>query len=369
MVLSYLSLRNFRKHLSTQLNFSSGLNYIIGGNGEGKTSVLEAIYYLCTTKNFGSSDNSVLNFDEKEFEIQGSFVGSVVDKVKVHFNAEENKKFYILNDKNITRVSEVIGKFPVVLLSPGDHSITQEGPAERRRFVDSVLSQANETYLQDLLEYNRALRQRGALLTKIREIGRMNYEEELESWNATLVARGSAIIKRRRSFVDEFRAYISSSYEKIMGGVEIPGIKYLFLGGYEGTGIEVKFSALLKEKKEEEIRRGITLVGPHRDEFIFETNGLNLKSFGSQGQHKTFQVVLRFAEFFYLKESSGKTPVFMLDDVFGELDVSRSKKISSYLREVGQAFITLTDFTNIDFIQQSDKDNIIKLKQGAVAYA
>ncbi len=369
MVLSYLSLKNFRKHLNTQLNFSSGLNYIIGGNGEGKTSVLEAIYYLCTTKNFGSPDHSVLNFKEDEFEITGSFTGTVEDKVKVHFVAAENKKYYVLNGKNVTRGSEVIGKFPVVLLSPGDHSITQEGPAERRRFVDSVLSQANETYLQDLLEYNKTLRQRGALLSKIREMRRPDYEEELDSWNTTLITIGSAIIKRRRNFITEFTSFIIASYEKIMNDVEIPGIKYLFLDGYEGMDIESKFSELLSERKDEEIRRGITLVGPHRDEFVFEANGLNLKTYGSQGQHKTFQVALRFAEFFYLKDRSGKTPVFMLDDVFGELDTARSKKISGYLREVGQAFITLTDFTNIDFIQQSNKDNVIRLKEGTVAYA
>jgi DNA replication and repair protein RecF len=152
-----------------------------------------------------------------------------------------------------------------------------------------------------------------------------------------------------------------------MSDREIPEIKYFFLEDFECEDIESRFRNLLNEKKEEEIRRGQNLVGPHRDEFIFETNGLNLKTFGSQGQHKTFQVVLRFAEFFYLKESSGKTPVFMLDDVFGELDTARAMKISSYLRDVGQAFITMTDFTNINFIQQNESDHLIRLREGALA--
>jgi DNA replication and repair protein RecF len=366
MVLSYLSLKNFRRHLNTQLNFSPGLNYIVGGNGQGKTSVLEAIYYLCTTRSFDSPDVSVLSFGEKEFEINGVFSGQVEDRVKIVFAGEANKKYYILNGKNISRPADVIGKFPAVLLAPADHSITQEGPAERRRFVDSVLSQASETYLRSLLDYNKTLRQRGALLVKIREARRTDYLEELDAWNISLVSLGSAIIKRRIEFIKEFKHFISVSYERIMHNREIPEIKYFFLEGFEGEDIESRFKDLLIGKKEEEIRRGQNIVGPHRDEFIFETNGLNLKTFGSQGQHKTFQVVLRFAEFFYLKESSGRTPVFMLDDVFGELDAERSMKISSYLRDVGQAFITLTDFTNINFIQQNESDNLIRLREGAL---
>ncbi len=111
------------------------------------------------------------------------------------------------------------------------------------------------------------------------------------------------------------------------------------------------------------------LVGPHRDEFIFEINGLNLRSFGSQGQHKTFQVVLRFAQFFYLKKITGKTPIFLLDDVFGELDKKRSVKISEYLRQVGQAFITLTDFANFSFLKKTDGDLLLQINNGKVLYA
>jgi DNA replication and repair protein RecF len=369
MILSQITLRNFRKHINTNLNFSTGLNYIIGGNGQGKTSVLEAIYYLCTTKGFGSGDQGVLRFNENDFEITGSFRGTVEDKVKVFFSLDENKKYYILNGKNVNRVSDVIGKFPVVMLTPRDHDITQEGPAERRKFVDSVLSQASETYFRDLLEYNKTLRQRTAVLNKLKEFKRDDYIIELNAWSENLVKLGSTLIRKRIKFINFFLPYVLESYSKIMESKEIPAIKYSYLEGYEGEDIESRFEELIAERRSDEMRRGVNLVGPHRDEFIFELDGLNLKSFGSQGQHKTFQVVLRFAEFFYLKEASGKTPVFMLDDVFGELDMKRSEKISSYLREVGQAFITLTDFTNFAFIEKHESDFIIRLNEGSVVYA
>jgi DNA replication and repair protein RecF len=150
---------------------------------------------------------------------------------------------------------------------------------------------------------------------------------------------------------------------------ELPKISYSFLEDYDGDEIENRFEKLLLERKDDEFRRASNLIGPHRDDFLFEINGTNLKTFGSQGQHKTFQVVLRFAEFFYLKEVSGKTPVFLLDDVFGELDANRAFKISEYLRQVGQAFITLTDFTDFSFLKKTEEDLVIKLNQGEAVYA
>jgi DNA replication and repair protein RecF len=155
----------------------------------------------------------------------------------------------------------------------------------------------------------------------------------------------------------------------MMNEEEQSEIFYSFLDDYEGTDIEKRFNALISERKEEEIKRAQNLVGPQRDDFIFEINNLNLKTFGSQGQHKTFQVVLRFAEFFYLKEITGKAPIFLLDDVFGELDANRAAKISGCLRQVGQAFITLTDFGNFSFLQRNEEDKVIKLNGGQLIYA
>ena len=168
----------------------------------------------------------------------------------------------------------------------------------------------------------------------------------------------------------EFASYIKDSYQNILGNKEEPGISYYFLEGNCKGDIEKCFSALLDLKIEDELRRASNLLGPHRDDFIFDINGMNLKSYGSQGQHKTFQTVLRFAEYFYLKDKTETLPIFLLDDVFGELDAERAAAISDYLSTVGQAFITLTDFGNFSFLKIGADDKVIKLtKESKVVYA
>ncbi len=371
MILSSIQLNNFRSHKKTELNFSDKINYIVGGNGQGKTTILEAIYFLCTTKGYNSkNENEVLRFNENDFELRGLFKEFSTDNVRIYYSKEENKKHFFQNNKQINKYSDVIGKFPVVILSPMDHSITLGPPGDRRKFVDSIISQASETYLNFLLDYNRTLRQRSSLLTQIKEKKRNILFDELDAWTAKLKEAGIEIIKHRIKFVKEFNEYIKSSYRVIMELEEQPRIDYLSLdGSCEVENIEEKYTERLKLKKDEELRRAVNLVGPHRDDFVFEINKLNLKTFGSQGQNKTFQVVLRFAQFFYLKEITGRKPIFLLDDVFGELDVKRSSRISEYLRDVGQAFITLTDFTNLSFLIKDKNDLVIKVHHGETAYA
>jgi len=369
MILSRLSLRNFRIHTKTSLNFSDNLNYIVGGNGKGKTSILEAIYYLCTTKSFSSKDLEVINFDQNEFEIKGNLKDITEDDVRIFFSVSENRKYYFQNEKLISRSSQIIGKFPVVVLSPADHAITQGAPLERRRFVDSVISQASSTYLNVLLDYNKTIKQRAVVLNRLREKRTSDYFDELKAWTQRLVENGVELILHRKKFIEHFNKYIADSYIKIMGDNESPYINYLYLEENDSIKIKQNFEKLLSEKKEEEIRRTVNLVGPHRDDFVFSINSINLRTYGSQGQHKTFQTALRFAEFFYLKNITGKSPLFLLDDVFGELDAYRAGKISMYLKEVGQAFITLTDFANFSFLTKSSNDLIIKLENSEIAYA
>lgn len=211
MFLSSINLRNIRKHTDSRIDFTNKINYLIGGNGVGKTSVLEAIYYLSTTKScVTSSDSEVAKLGENNFSIQGSFEGLTNDNVQVNYSGTDKKKTYILNSKHINKFSDIIGKFPVVLLSPADHTITQGYPADRRRFIDSVISQASKTYLHLLIEYNRIQKQRTSLLNRIRE---NNYKKdsELDAWNEKLVSTGVEIIKHRADFITEFEVYIRDS--------------------------------------------------------------------------------------------------------------------------------------------------------------
>ncbi len=367
MVLRSVYLNNFRSHKETQLKFSENLNYIVGGNGQGKTSIIEAIYFLCTTKGLNSnSDGEVVRFNEKDFEIKGSFSDATDDEIRIYYSVEENRKYCFRNSKTISRPAELIGKFPVVILTPTDHSITQGYPSDRRKFVDSVISQASETYLKILLDYNKILRHRASLLFKLRE-GEKNIDE-LEAWTENLINAGTEIINHRRKFIEEFNRFILESYKMIMEDEETPEVIYSSLEDYSGDQVSERLGSLLREKREDEIRRAQNLAGPHKDEFVFSINGINLRTYGSQGQNKTFQVVLRFAEFFYLKEITGRTPVFLLDDVFGELDAKRSSRISKYLKNVGQAFITLTDFADFSFLSREKSDAVLKLNGGSISY-
>jgi DNA replication and repair protein RecF len=263
----------------------------------------------------------------------------------------------------------LIGKFPVVALLQTDHAITQGAPAERRRFVDSIISQSSATYLKLLLDYNKTLRQRSALLSKIKVFRSQKLFDQLDVWTKSLVKTGTEVINHRIDFVGEFNEYIQKPYKHILGKNENPQIHYNSYSSTIRQNIEEEFENRLIEIRNDEIRTTRNLIGPHRDDYTFYIDGLELKKFGSQGQNKTFQIALRFSQFFYLKNKLGITPIFLMDDVFGELDSYRAEKISKYLSEIGQAFITMTDFSKIEKLEKSENDLIFEVSKGIVAYA
>ncbi|MBU0473709.1 MAG: DNA replication and repair protein RecF [Bacteroidetes bacterium] len=370
MVINKIELKNYRLHSETKINFSKHLNYIVGGNGQGKTSLIESIYYLCTSKNLTQSkDLEVVSFNESYFNVIGNFTDLTNNSVRVYFNKDENKKSIFVDEKNIGRAANLIGKFPVVTLIPANHLITQGSPGDRRKYFDSVISQASSTYLKILLDYNRTLKQRSSLLNQIKESKSKKLFDELNVWTESLVNQGTEIIEHRIKFLKIFKEYIQISYKKIMDNLEIPSIEYSFLNNSDISDIRTAFNGELKKYENLEIARGTNLVGPHRDEFIFRINKNELKKYGSQGQHKTFLIALRFGEFFYLKNIIGRTPIFLMDDIFGELDAFRANKISEYLKEIGQAFITLTDLSNFDYLTKSDNDFILNIKNGQITNA
>ncbi|MDA3860554.1 MAG: DNA replication and repair protein RecF, partial [Melioribacteraceae bacterium] len=294
MVLNKIELKNYRLHSDTKVNFSKYLNYIVGGNGQGKTSLIESIYYLCTSKNLmQSKDLEVVSFNETYFNILGNFSDLTDNSVRVYFNNDENKKSIFVDDKQIGRASSLIGKFPVVTLIPANHLITQGAPADRRKFFDSVISQSSSTYLKILLDYNKTLRQRSSLLNQIKESKSQKLLDELSVWTESLINQGSEIIEHRIRFLNLFKDYIQDSYKRIMNNTEIPSIEYFYLNKFDASNVKELFISEVEKNKNLELIRGKNLVGPHRDEFIFKINGKELKKYGSQGQHKTFLIALR----------------------------------------------------------------------------
>ncbi len=349
MVVDSLHLKNFRNHAESAFTFGRGINALLGANGQGKTNVLEAVSYLSLTKSFfAAGDGTVLKVGEEGFEVEGRILSGTgaESRVRVGFDRRLDQKTYTVNRMRQERLADVIGMFPMVVLSPEKNAITFGGPSERRKFVDLLLSQSSKVYFEDLLEYRRVLKQRNRILSDFARSGGAP-EAALVPWTTELVRYGSRIVQRRQEFLREFEAYVRDAYLQLAGGAEEPGVRYVSscasAGGVSPEAVSGRMEEELHARRDEERRRGLSLVGPHRDEVALSLNGLAIHSYASQGQHKTLLVALKIAEFMYLKQRRDETPLLLLDDVFSELDESRSRRILEIGGELGQILLTTTE--------------------------
>jgi len=348
MRLRTLEIVNFRNHTHTVVRCGQEVNGLIGENGQGKTNVLEAISYVCLTKSFcGTADSVAVQVGQNQFAVSGELVGDsgVRYSVGVTYDSEIREKRYAINGSAIERFADVVGEFPVVVLSAESGSITLGGPVDRRKFMDFVIAQSSRSYLEDLLEYRRVLRQRNKVLMDAK-LTRRDYADLLAIWSGELIARGVRIMMKRRIFVNELQALVQDSYRKLAGDRETPGIRYrpsVEADEQENEeAVRLRFGEELERKKEEEQRSAATVLGPHRDELEMLINGLNARKYASQGQHKTLLIALKIAEFAYLRERRNEKPILLLDDIFGELDTHRSEHLLDLISPLGQAFLTAT---------------------------
>ncbi len=344
-----IQLQSFRNHEQSKIECAPGRNVFLGNNGEGKTNILEAISYLCLTKSFySSSDGTAVQIGQAGFRVTATAVSDigVTYSIEISYKKEEREKTITINKGVVEDKSSAIGIFPVVVLSPENGNVTAGTPADRRRFMDVVVSQSNRAYLQDLMEYRRILRQRNRILLDAR-LGLRIARESLEPWNESLLKTGSRISVQRSAFVEEFSPYLHKAFASIAGKDEEPYIEYepsiCADNCSDAEAVGKAFRAQLEQQSAEEQRLGTTLVGPQKDELEFGINALGLKAYASQGQHKTFLVAMKIAEFFFLRERCQETPVLLLDDVFSELDRNRSDKLMAMTSGLGQTFITSTD--------------------------
>lgn len=343
-----IQLRNFRNHRATTVQCGEESNVFVGENGEGKTSILEAISFLCLTKSFyAGSDSNAVQIGEQGFDVAGDLIADkgIEYRVVLGYNGGDREKTFLVNKSPLERLSSAIGMFPVVVLSPENGAITAGAPSERRKFLDLVLAQSSKLYLEDLLEYRRVLRQRNKILLDAK-FSRQDCSELLEPWNESLISRGTRISLKRRGFINEFNPYVTRVYEDLAGGVERPSILYqstLDVESGKTEEIERLFRLRLASSAHEEQRTASTVVGPHRDDLQLNVNDMDARQFASQGQHKTFLVALKIAEFNYMRDVCSETPVFLLDDVFSEFDENRSKRLMDMTQSLGQTFITTTD--------------------------
>ena len=346
-------LTNFRNHTGTALEFSDGANFITGANAQGKTSILEAISYVCLTKSFlQPSDKTVCLMGADSFTVEATMENDhgIANRARVVYETAAGKK-YFLDNNEIRRSSYVIGMFPIVVLSPWDFALTTGAPSERRKFVDIVLSQASRSYLEELIEYRRALKQRNRILMDAKFTGVIN-KDLLGAWTSALVDHGAKVIMKRKEFIKDFQSAFTAAYASLTEGGEIPRLVYepsfKLSEGMNVSDITAMFYGTIERLSNVEHARGSTLAGPHRDDIGFLLNGAPIREFASQGQHKTFLVALKIAEFHYMKSKLNETPTVLLDDVMTELDYARASKTIRSISELGQTFITATDMLNID---------------------
>jgi DNA replication and repair protein RecF len=346
-----LDVTQFRNHARTTVAFGEGINALVGENGQGKTNILEAISYLSLSKSFyASTDVQAVMVGKEFFDIAAEMVddGGQRADIRVVFHAHTGEKTVAVNGAPLERVSAVVGMFPAVILSPDHGRIIAGAPAERRKFLDIVLSQTSSSYFADLLEYRRILRQRNRLLADARFQGR-GVPDAVDPWTTALVERGSRIIFRRAVFLERLQQSLRPAYADLAGANDDLTLVYLTLDGVEkpespGEVAEALVLAL-DRCREEEGRRGTTLVGPHRDDVTFLLRNLEAHAYASQGEQKTLLIALKLSEYQYVCETRAERPILLLDDVFAELDVRRAGRVLAQLTSLGQALITTTDGT------------------------
>lgn len=344
MRITHLELLHFRNHKKNQVDWAPHLNVITGPNGAGKTSLIDAIHYLCMSRSFVSTSDMYVTYQgESYFFLKGNFTGEIRSEFEVSctYSRGEGKKIFV-NDGPLDKLSDLIGMVPVVVLSPDDKKLTLEGPTERRSFLDSFISQISVGYLRDLIDYRRIRKQRNTLLQDYRGAQHM-LEMYLEPWNKQLVETGSRIIAKRYEVLENFKEYLSRDYAMISGMNLTTGLEYQTFcePSADPKAIEEQYYKELESTFEKEVDREQTLTGPHRDEVIFYLDDFELRRFGSQGQHRLFALSLKLAQLHYYSDELDDLPIFMLDDVFGDLDPQKTGILLQALQEhAGQTFIT-----------------------------
>lgn len=347
MIIKTLELADFRNYETLNISFDKGTNILFGDNAQGKTNILEAIYISATTKSHkGSKDKEIIHFDKEEAHIRTYLEKEDVEyRVDMHLRKNKSKGIAIDGQK-IKKAADLLGLLNVVFFSPEDLSIIKNGPAERRRFADIELCQLDSFYLYNLNNYNKIINQRNKLLKDI--YFNQNLKETLNIWDSQLVSYGSKIIERREAFADQLCEIIGDIHKKLSGGKEDLIVKY------EPDVRIDDFESRMKENQEKDIRFKLTSTGPHRDDFSFIVNGIDIRKYGSQGQQRTAALSLKLSEIELVKKMTKDTPLLLLDDVLSELDSNRQNYLLNSIGDI-QTIITCTGLD--EFINNRFKIN------------
>ena len=371
MHLQKLSVLNYKNYHEAELEFSAHVNCLTGNNGEGKTNILDAIHYLSFCKSFFNPiDSQNILHDAPFFMIQGTYeLNGETEEVYCGQKRNQKKQFK-RNKKEYQRLADHIGLLPLVMISPADSELINEGSESRRKFIDSVIAQFDREYLENLIHYNRVLSHRNALLKQFAQSGKFD-PESLEIWDVQLVGFGEKVHAGRKKFITNFVSIFQKYYELISGGKEQVGLEYTSHLNTESF-TDVLIRALNRDRAIEYTSSGI-----HKDDLEFTIGGFPLKKYASQGQQKSFLIALKLAQFDFIKKIKDITPILLLDDIYDKLDDLRVKQLMELVStdHFGQLFITdthptrladLFSLTNADF--KAFKIHDCKIEKASFSY-
>jgi DNA replication and repair protein RecF len=351
MYLKKLALTNFKNYELNELEFSPKINCFVGNNGVGKTNILDAIHYLSLTKSFFNSIDSIsIKHGEDYFIIRGTFVrDDEEDQIYCAFQ-KQKQKLLKRNGKEYKKLSDHVGKYPVVMISPADTALISEGSEDRRKFMNKIISQYSAEYLDSVLKYSKALQQRNKFLKDINTSG--NFDPDvLAIWDAQLVKYGSYVYNEREVLINELIPVFQEYYSLISSGKESVKLKY------RSHLSEGNFTETLQNSFNKDRYLEYTTIGIHKDDLLLEMDDFLVKSLGSQGQQKSYLVALKLAKFDYIKRKAGFSPILLLDDIFDKFDSERVEQIIRLVgnHRFGQIFITDTHQNRLKDILSSHK--------------
>jgi len=338
MTINKLSLINFKNHCEVSFDFSPQINCFVGNNGVGKTNILDALHYLSVGKSFlGNSDLNNIKSEQDFFTIESEIQNEEKEDIIKILHPRESKKIIKKNDKTYERLADHIGYLPSVMISPYDSNLISDSGESRRKFLDAMISQTDSVYLFDLIQYQKTIQQRNALLKNFAK-NRYFDKDSLEIYDDPISNFGTRIFEKRKEFVENLNPIVQHYYDIISGGKEKVSVVY------ESHLSDNTFQELLSNSIDKDRVLTYTSKGIHKDDLIFEMNGNSIKKIGSQGQQKSFLVSLKLAQINRIKELTGKSPILLLDDIFDKLDDTRVSQLIELVNKenFGQIFITDT---------------------------
>ena len=348
MKIEHIRLTNFRNYDELELDFNPNINIIVGNNGQGKTNILESIYVLSLSKsNRDGYDSDMIKFEKDNLSIEGKITDNELIK-KLRVDITPNKKSVFVNNKEIHKIKDYISNFCVISFVPTDLDIIKGSPSIRRNLLNIDISQLFNNYITYLNEYNKIIKIRNDYLKKL-YINNNSDFRYLDVINEKMIEKADKIYEYRFAFIEEINKSISDIYKKITGleGLTIKYENTLGLEYYDKEKVRETYLKKLKKHLNQEMMQGMTLVGPHRDDFTFFLNNVDLKVYSSQGQQRMDIIAFKISELNYYKKIIGSYPVLLLDDIFSEIDIKKRNKIINFLKKDIQTIITTTDINDI----------------------